>query len=249
MNFGPEFRYPLPPGSRPFSEADTLPLWEDIQAGIVGWDEGNGSAEQEMKAEGEGTPVSTPGPLSSNEEEGDLVERDTGVNVKGRSTSIFVSDTYGEGQLYTMDEDEVSGIEALLSLGHASGRIEMPSASRSDDVPPMVATGSDVSSVKGRMQDDELAVEIGKKERKVVDMIRRSSMVVVAQANESICQSDGKREGESDDGRKILPTSGLNESPIIETRTEPLVTDGPVDSGVQRHIDEGNNKLGGNKME
>ncbi|KND00075.1 uncharacterized protein SPPG_04416 [Spizellomyces punctatus DAOM BR117] len=184
LNFGPNFRYPPPPGVRPFCEADSLPLWDTSQAELD--EEGRGdSIELDVKGEME---IDTPGNLSSldgegEEDEGPFAPNSYEVGEVERKVFIPDSNGNGDGRIVTMDADEVSGIEALLSLGGMFGGTSGDSPKTANGYDNLSSTRGNEDMQHRRMaesearQHDALSVDIEAKEAEVVELIRRSSGV------------------------------------------------------------------------
>ncbi|KAJ3024361.1 Set1/Ash2 histone methyltransferase complex subunit ASH2 [Thoreauomyces humboldtii] len=179
VNFGPQFRYPPPPGYRPMSDAAELPRWADIEAGIVSYDGETWDVESKDAApEEEQAATPTPSSDTDAEEQEDHEDRDEAKSASESpdSDERFPQDFKEEPpkppspEIAQMDPDEMSGIQALLSLG-GSGFL-------GDALPPDIGPTTTIpltfSNPQSR-QSSDLMLEIDAKEAEVLDLIRRSS--------------------------------------------------------------------------
>ncbi|KAI8590816.1 hypothetical protein BDZ88DRAFT_78891 [Geranomyces variabilis] len=197
LNFGPDFRFPLPEGYRPMSESNELPGWAEIADAAERTADAGGAAvvgapgdEDMVDAVNVGIPAAPAAAVAASADHAPAVAGDD--DERNATPAPTFSSADGEGDeeeaedddddeddedeetttispsIGKMDPDDVSGVAALLSLATAGSNPSLPSPPILPPPPPLAPVYPTNTLL--------LALEIDKKEAEVVDLIRRSSL-------------------------------------------------------------------------
>ncbi|KAJ3181004.1 Set1/Ash2 histone methyltransferase complex subunit ASH2 [Geranomyces variabilis] len=201
LNFGPEFRFPLPAGGyRPLSESNELPRWAEIADAGVGGGGGVGVPGDEEMVDAVGAMPATTAAASTaeaddiaagNDDEGNATPAPTFSSADGDGNEDEAEDD-DEADAEGEDEDEDDAdadadAEGATVISPSIGKMDPDDVSGVAALlslatgglnpslipaPPIPPPPAPLSSTNTLL----LALEIDKKEAEVVDLIRRSSL-------------------------------------------------------------------------